>query len=533
LPTLAAGEAATSDAGVLAATRKTILFVTHNYVGRGDFGGVEIYLDRLRAKISDEFNILFYVRGGPGEQYESLLLSHDYTLLKRYKFPDAFGIGMLSSPEREKAFQALLIENQVDFVHFHHFIGHAPSLVYIAKSLGVPTAITLHDYWAVCNEYQLISFKGGFCGAPEVSLSQCDLCLWKRHQIIPGSQAARREFWNGVLAAADLLIFSTAGVRDLVSTTYPAVRQHQGVRLLPVPIHDDELPARFVTGLNDKKEPDFPVLKVAILGNVTLGKGGDLFAPTVSALVNAPIEFHVFGRLDPAYAYLDNKQLFPNLVVHGPYLADQLPADLLHCDVSVHVSIWPETYCLTLSEAWQNGIVPIVADIGALGERVKDRVNGLKIRAGEEGELVNAVRLLAEDRNLLMKLRSNISNDLYETLTPHVTSLVDEYRRHLRNLPHGAAGGTPVRASGIAELGIVLQSPSWFQHGAAPRISVSEEAGARSPLQSLTRALVPARIRRAVKRSKLRNVYAFYAHHGFKQTATLLAKRTKRILWKR
>jgi hypothetical protein len=266
---------------------------------------------------------------------------------------------------------------------------------------------------------------------------------------------------------------------------------------------------------------------------VTTGKGGEMFAPTVSALVNAPVEFHVFGRLDPAYAYLDNKQRFPNLVVHGAYLADQLPDSLLQCDVSLHISIWPETYCLTLSEAWQNAIVPIVSDIGALGERVEHQINGLKIRVGQEGDLINAVRLLAEDRKLLARLRTNISGGLYETLSSHVTLLLGEYRKFLRDLPHGMAEGAKTGTASIVELGIVLQSTSWIQSDTSGRMSVLNGTGAQTALQTLTRVLVPARVRRAVKRSKLRNVHAFYAHHGFKKTATLLAKHGKRILWKR
>jgi len=402
--------------------RKTILFVCHNYVGRGDFGGVEIYLDRLRTQLRAEFDVLFYVRGGTSEHWDSLLLDQDYQLLKRYKFSEPYTIQMLSSAEREDAFRSLLIERKVDFVHFQHLIGHAPSLVHIAKSLGVPSAITVHDYLSVCNEYQLISFKGRFCGAPDVSLAQCDLCLWNKHQILPGSQAARRDFWNGVLAAADLLIFNTDGVRHLVSSIYPAVRQHRRTQVLPAPILDDRALETSVTKpLESWRQGS--ALKVALLGNVTVGKGGDLFAPAAFALAGAPVEFHVFGRIDDAYRHLEDKRQFPNVFVHGQYLADELPAELLQCDVSVHVSIWPETYCLTLSEAWQNRIVPIVTDIGALGERVRNRVNGLKIRVGEEGDLINAIRLLAEDRDLLASLRANISRDLYSTVTPHVQAL--------------------------------------------------------------------------------------------------------------
>jgi glycosyltransferase involved in cell wall biosynthesis/spore maturation protein CgeB len=517
------------------ATRKTVLFVVHNYVARGDFGGVEIYLDRLRTKLGDEFDILFYTRGASGEHWDTLLLDQDYTLLARHTFAEPYAVQMLSSSEREKAFRTMLIERKIDFVHFHHFIGHPPSLVHVARSLGVPTAMTVHDYLPVCNEYQLISFTGDFCGAPDVSLAQCDLCLWKKRQILPGSQAARRDFWNGVLAAMDLIFFSTSGVRNLVGAIYPAVRQHAGIRVLPVPILDDQ-PV-------DAHAPQPTVgqsakpLRVALLGNVTLGKGGDLFAPAASALASAPVEFHVFGRLDDGYEYLSDKAMFPNVFVHGGYLADQLPAELLQCDVSVHVSIWPETYCLTLSEAWQNGIVPIVSDIGALGERVSNRVNGIKIRVGSQGDVINAIRLLAEDRTLLASLKANIdaqqAGELYPTLTPHVAALKNEYRQLFRDLSHDGGPSAQLRAVGIAELGIVLQSTSWFQNGSAPRLPMQQAASPTSSLQTIAAAVVPTQIMNEIRRSKLRNVQAYYAAHGFKRTAKLLAKHAKRILWTR
>jgi glycosyltransferase involved in cell wall biosynthesis/spore maturation protein CgeB len=518
--------------------RKTVLFVAHNYVARGDFGGVEIYMDRLRAQLGEEFDILFYTRGEAGDRWDALLLDKDYKELKRYTFSEPWSIQMLSSPEREKAFHAMLIERKIDFVHFQHFLFHPPSLVHIAKSLGIPTAMTVHDYLPVCNEYQLISFKGEFCGAPDVSLSQCDLCLWKKGHILPGSQAARRDFWNGVLAASDLLFFNTAGVRDLVRTFYPAVRQHQGVRVLPVPILDDDTVAKRAVRPRAAEggTPATAPLKVALLGNVTVGKGGNLFAPAASALANAPVEFHIFGRLDEAFTYLADQTMFPNVFVHGTYLADELPAALLDCDVSVHVSIWPETFCLTLSEAWQNGLVPIVTDIGALGERVKNRVNGLKIRPGSEGDLINAIRVLAEDRGLLASLRNNIRatppNELYPTLTPHAAVLAGEYRQRFRDLPHDGVSPAQIRPVGIAELGIVLQSTSWFQHGTAPRLPEPAVASV-SPIQSIAAAVVPQQILREIRRSKLRNLHAFYETHGLKRTAVLLAKHAKRIIWTR
>jgi hypothetical protein len=322
-------------------------------------------------------------------------------------------------------------------------------------------------------------------------------------------------------------------VRHLVSSIYPAVRQHRRTQVLPAPILDDRALETSVTKpLESWRQGS--ALKVALLGNVTVGKGGDLFAPAAFALAGAPVEFHVFGRIDDAYRHLEDKRQFPNVFVHGQYLADELPAELLQCDVSVHVSIWPETYCLTLSEAWQNRIVPIVTDIGALGERVRNRVNGLKIRVGEEGDLINAIRLLAEDRDLLASLRANISRDLYSTVTPHVQALTAEYHALLRELAHDAEPEASRRAPGIAELGIVLQSPSWFQNGPAPRVTFNGGASSRSALRSIASAVIPAQVRSGIaQRTKFRSVQNYYRNHGFKNTAGLVLRHARRILWKR
>ena len=87
---------------------------------------------------------------------------------------------------------------------------------------------------------------------------------------------------------------------------------------------------------------------------------------------------------------------------------------------------------------------------------------------------------------------------------------------------------------GIAELGIVLQSTSWFQNGAAPCLPAMQGTPSSvSPLQSMAAAVVPAQFMNELRRTKLRNVQAYYAAHGFKRTAQLLAKHAKRILWTR
>ncbi|HDR9050590.1 TPA: glycosyltransferase [Burkholderia vietnamiensis] len=436
--------------------RKTLLFVTHNIPSRGNFGGVEVYLDRLKGALGADWNVLFYAPDMTGRQQSAHVLSCDYDEIEHYTFSQSYSPALLTCEERERAFRQILHEQRVDFVHFHHFIGHVPSLVYVAAQMGVPTAFTAHDYFGVCNEFNLISFKNEFCGAPDVSISQCDTCLLNKRHIASGSQAQRRAFWDDIFRHVNLLVFNTEYSRDTYARIYPAVRQHPRLRVLPVPIPDGDV--RHKSGYTTP-------LKIALLGNVTFQKGGEVLARALPMLAAAPVEFHIFGRVDAQYAGLANRDKHSNVVVHGPYTPDALPNALRECDVSLHISIWPETYCLTLSEAWQLGIVPIVTDIGALGERVRHMVNGLKVRPDSEGSLIDAIYLLQNSPELLDSLRAGISSMLFSELRNHSAEIRAEYSELLATAPAPITSTADITHTPIREMGIVLQSASWQRGG--------------------------------------------------------------------
>ncbi|KVT41570.1 glycosyltransferase [Burkholderia multivorans] len=477
---------------------RTLLFVVHNTLGHGHFGGVEVYLDRLRDALPAHWRVLFYVADTGGQRRSARLLSSRYEELKRFQFSNAYSPDLLVCDERERAFGEVLLSEHVDLVHFHHFIGHVPSLAHVAKLAGVQSAFTAHDHFGVCHEFNLLSFDDRYCGAPDVSLSQCDSCLLQKHRFPPGSQAQRRNFWDDVLRHMDLLVFNTDGGRQIYSGIYPAARLHPNVRVLPVPIP------------NAKPLPHKPAqlpLRIAFLGNVTRQKGGDIFAKVAPLLASAPVEFHVFGRIDPEYEKSLQSAATINLKVHGPYSPAALPDALRDCDVSLHISIWPETYCLTLSEAWQLGLVPIVTDIGALGERVTHMVDGLKVPANDDGALIDTIRMLADAPDLLDTLRRNVTGDHYAQLSNHVRELDAAYSHLLASVPARSDRETKWDAKPLTarDGGVVIQSASWHAG-----------TGTASGTRSIRRLVGNAR--------KLRNLYSAY---GLRPTLRILANRLK------
>ena len=478
---------------------RTLMFVVHNVVSFGNFGGIEVYLERIRTKLGPDWKVLFYLPGEGAQAREARVLSGDYTEIQRYRVNEAFNADTLTSPAQEQAFRRALLEQGVDLVHFHHFIGHVPSLVYVASGLGVPIAFTAHDFFPVCHEFNLLSFKHEFCGAPDVSISQCDVCLWQKHRIAPGSQARRRAFWNDVMRRCDLIVFNTESTRSIYAKMLPAVWQHERAVILPVPVLDGPVRVR--------QHSSSTKLKIAILGNVTRQKGGELIGRALPMLADAPVEFHVFGRIDFSYGNLVRAQKLGNVIVHGSYSADALPDALKECDASLHLSIWPETYCLTLSEAWQQGIVPIVSDIGALGERVQHGVNGLKIAPGSEGQLVDVVRRLIDEPELLDTLRAGISEQLYASLSPHVEALRHAYKALLRTPQPAVYAAAEIKHPTLADMGIVLPSTKWHV-GANERPGVNESSAARLIFTA-------------------RRLAGVYRSHGLKQTLRLVLNRVR------
>ncbi|RQS54106.1 glycosyltransferase [Burkholderia sp. Bp8986] len=471
----------------------TLLLVTHNIPSRGNFGGVEVYLDRLKQSLGGHWKILFYAPEMRGRKNSVRVLSDSYEELARYEFSAGYSPALLICDERERAFREVLRDHGVDLVHFHHFVGHTPSLVHVAKHLGIPTAFTAHDFFGACHEFNLLSYKQEFCGAPDVSISQCDVCLKSKHNIASGSQAVRRNFWNDVLRHLDMLVFNTEYSRQTFARIYPAVRQHPNTRILPVPIPDGNI---------QRQHRAARPLKIALLGNLTFQKGGDVLARVLPSLATAPVEFHIFGRVDPQYEWLSNQNKHKNIIVHGAYDAGKLPAALRECQVSLHVSIWPETYCLTLSEAWQFGLVPIVADIGALGERVTHMVNGIKIKPNDEGALIDSIHALANAPDLLESLRSGATEENYSQLSRHAELLRKEYSALLDDTPGALAKDVPLTHPPIRELGVVLASPIW-QIGTA---------------QSIIGPSYLAQIRR---------LHHFYRTNGLRPTVRILANRIR------
>ena len=128
----------------------------------------------------------------------------------------------------------------------------------------------------------------------------------------------------------------------------------------------------FVPGLPGVPKTASDLLKVAIIGAIGAHKGSDILLGCArdAQARKLNIRYVVIG-----YTNIDRKlRKCRNVEITGRYRESEV-GELVQqqaCTLAFLPSVWPETYCYTLSVAFGAGLYPVAFDIGALGERIKD-----------------------------------------------------------------------------------------------------------------------------------------------------------------
>lgn len=401
-----------------------VLCVSHNIKANGNFGGVEVYQDWLYKKLQKEYEVIYLIPAtNPSDGVNYQVVNSSGELLKEYALhmPPGRVSAALTSPHHDHMLYEVLKEYKIDLVHVQHLIGHVPSVAFVPKSLGIPSIFSVHDYFPVCVRFNLLNYEDRYCQTDRLSVSNCDVCL-KHHCNAPQhSQVKRRNFFERVLQSFDVIHANSETTRNMVNSIFPSISVENIVtRGIPAPSQATNKVAKTKSRTNR--------LKIAILGNFTPNKGANYFIRLVNELRESQYEFVILGKISSPLDQILNALNLENVVLHDSYDASELETLLSDIDLTLHLSIWPETYCITLSEAWQNKAIPVVFDLGALGERVINGENGFKVETGDVGQIIDIIRQLSASPALREQIRGNISNNLWEQAQDHEAWMLETYK---------------------------------------------------------------------------------------------------------
>lgn len=364
--------------------RRTVLMVTHTWGG-----GVAEHVDRMTRALEAEGVNVFRLEPFVDGTVPAVTLRGPRLRSRRPSLPNAERIAM--NANRDDLVDGLRIL-EVDHVHVQHAGGFGVFatewLRHLPRALGCSYDLTLHDYAPVCPRLHFNLPDGRYCGEPPVA--ECERCV-----SINGSPNGYhpmwhwRPSWEPLLEGARQVFCPSGDVAQRMARYFP--KAHYCVRP-----HPERLSRETFTGPRAVRGEGEP-LRVAVPGAIGEQKG---FEVLVACAEDArkrrlPLAFTVVG-----YTMSDARAEAAGIEVTGRYAPGDTERVLAaaRCDLAFLPSTTPETYCFTLSSVFRVGLFPVVFDLGALAERVRDAAFGavLPVDLFDEAEAIND-RLLALD----------------------------------------------------------------------------------------------------------------------------------------
>ena len=264
----------------------------------------------------------------------------------------------------------------IRLVHLHNVSGCRDGILSALAQLPIPYGYTVHDLNFACPTITFLGADGMYCGA-QTDAGVCGRCLAAQTEFAGVDIVAWRARHRALLARSAFLIAPSEWTARTLARYFPEhavdVIAHgtPGVWASRTAATDDGTAPRAAARLAVVL-PDDDVPTVAVLGAIGPDKGArrlDNMVERVRAR-GLRLRFVLIGYLDRLQTpWQSDDAVF---TVHGRYEPCDLPELLAHYRVRLvaYPSAGPETFSLTLSEAWAAGRPVLVPPIGALAERV-------------------------------------------------------------------------------------------------------------------------------------------------------------------
>ncbi|MDR3538440.1 MAG: glycosyltransferase [Acetobacteraceae bacterium] len=317
-------------------------------------------------------------------------------------------------PAELPALLRLLRSAHVAAVEVHHFLDHDPAIHRLLAQLALPYDVHVHDYAWFCPRIALVGPDRRYCGEP--APAACDACVADAGRFIaediPVADLIERS--ARFLAAAQCVIVPSIDAGTRMRRHFPALHP------LVVP-HDDDaaLPDPPPPAAHDGR------CRVCVLGAIGEHKGYDVLLACArdAAARDLKLDFVIVGTT------IDDKRLLATgrIFVTGRFRPEEAVTLVRaqHASLGLLPSIWPETFCLALTELWQAGLTVAAFDIGAPAERIARTGRGFLLPPEAPAHAINnaliaAAGLSAPGLPHAGPVRSQMSLVGSNPLRPHV-----------------------------------------------------------------------------------------------------------------
>jgi glycosyltransferase involved in cell wall biosynthesis len=415
-----------------------ILLVSHKFPPYA-LGGVEVYSHNLAQTLRHKHRVsVFFRQDGRNEHgFSEHDEEMDGVLTRRISSrPTGFGASVVGEffdtfmgSQVEGSFARFVGLVQPDLVHIQHVMSLSARLMQIARSSGLPVVLTLHDYWFICGNSQLIWPDQQICRGKALGMN-CVRCAaaarfppplvrWLRPGLAPLFLYRDRVVRQAARQADEIISPSRFLIDKYTAAGFPRERLHFLENGIPV----DRI-RRFA------RRPPTGRLRISFLGSIAWQKGVHVLAQAFNDLPAGIARLRIWGDLEvfPDYATrLQEMLTHPDAELMGRIANDRVGEVLADSDVMVVPSLWYENSPVVIQEARAAGVPVVASDLGALAEKVRHGIDGLLFPAGDAAALRDALLRLLMEGELLPHLRQSIPAPM--DMQEHVEELERVYHR--------------------------------------------------------------------------------------------------------
>lgn len=294
------------------------------------------------------------------------------------------------SDEYDRLVLDILYRYSISLLHIRHIGWHSLGLTQAAHSIGIPVVYSVHDFYTLCPSTNLLNDERKYCGGRcTEGGSECRVELWPQSSF-PALKNRFIHRWhdmfNEFLQFCDRLITTSPSTAEIFGDTYPEASR----RMTIIPHGRDFLKCI----PHGQKYTPGEKIRVLVPGNIGINKGALLIKEMAELDKESRFEFHILGAAASAIRNIG--------VHHGVYERSTFAEKVR--DIAPHIgvvlSIWPETYCHTLTEMWSCGIPVFGIDLGAVGDRIRATDAGWLISPDNSaGEILKKIVQAVTDTN--------------------------------------------------------------------------------------------------------------------------------------
>ncbi|MDX1418206.1 MAG: glycosyltransferase, partial [Candidatus Promineifilaceae bacterium] len=250
------------------------------------------------------------------------------------------------------SFQQILDQEKPEIVHIQHLMGIPMTVVDYLEDTRTPFVVTLHDYWYVCANAQLLTNTDQkICSGPNTRFTNCAACAlaragWSKWEWLAPALAPllyyRDRRLHKILDLAQSIIVPTNFVYNTFAEMGAPVKKIRTIR------HGLDLPRDSVHKVRKMRDMRGfrPPLHIGYIGGINWQKGIHVLIDAVNRLPVDQVKLTIYGNLSsfPDYvSELRRRCHHPNILLAGPVSREQIWTALASFDVLVLPTLWFET----------------------------------------------------------------------------------------------------------------------------------------------------------------------------------------------